>query len=159
MRGWLGVIAVGCAGPIPETDGGARSWDGPFLIDQIVIDCDGSRSWTYDAWSQGWGDVITVDVVARSLGYVWTEHHVLSEVDYDETSAHFQVELDQAFSEAEYVDSESTLIACDAKTLVTYGFAAWRYDGALEECVAWGLDPAGEFPDCTSWGTDSHTGL
>jgi hypothetical protein len=149
------AILVGCSGA-PEPASEARTWDGAFLLDQIVIECD-TQSWTYDVTTAGWGSLVTVDVVARSPGVrPWVEHHELPEVDYGEGWARHTLELDQATSEAEYEPSGATWIGCEAKTFVTYGFAAWRFDGELEECVAWGLDPAGEFPDCAAWGTVEH---
>jgi hypothetical protein len=134
-----------------------RTWDGDFLLDQMIIDCNGVDEWTYDVWTQGWGDLVTVEVIARDpfLGS-WLEYHQLPEVDYGEDWAHHQLVLDQAESEGEYADSTSTYIACEAKTFVTYVFATWRYDGEMQECVAWGLDPAGEAPQCANWGENGH---
>lgn len=147
----LFALAGGCAGDA-GTATGPRTWDGDFLIDQITIDCT-DFTWTYEVITQGWGDTITVDVVAREFGaLVWRETHALPEVEYGEGWARHRVELDLAFTDADQQDDVSTLFACDAKLYLTYGFAAWRLDGDLQECVAWGVDPTGEFPDCANWG-------
>jgi hypothetical protein len=152
--GAAAMIVGGCRGA-PEPGSEARTWDGPFLLDQVVIECD-ARSWTYDVTTIGWGSLVTVDVVAgTNSGTAWIEHHELPEVEHGEGWARHLLELDQATSEAEYEPSGATWIACEAKTLVTYGFGAWRLDGDLEECVAWGVDP-GVFPDCAAWGTVEH---
>lgn len=154
--GWVALAAAGCGDP--DTATGPRTWDGDFLIDQITIDCT-DFTWTYEVFTQGWGDVVTVDVVARELGaLLWREHHELPEVDHGEDWAQHRLELDVAFTEEDQVDSVSTLFACEGKLFLTYGFGAWRYDGDLQECVAWGADPAGEFPDCANWGA-AHGGL
>lgn len=158
--GWrlaLGFLAIACTDP-QVAEPTERTWDGAFLIDAITIACDGVQAWTYDVRTLGWGDAVTVDIVARSPGYpAYVEHHSLPEVEHGEDWARHYVELDQGFGEQDYAPSETTAIACQAKTLVTYGFAAWRYDGDMEECVAWGIDPVGEFPECTSWGENGHT--
>lgn len=147
---------VGCV-PVSDEVPLERTWDGPFLIDEVVIDCDGSRSWTYDVRTSGWGDAVTVDTIARQSGaLVWNEHHRLPEIEHGEDWAHHRIVLDQVTDEGLVVEGESTWFACEGKTLLTYGIAAWRTDGAMEECVAWGIDPEGEFPDCTSWGTNGH---
>ena len=155
---WLVWSLAACA---PRGGAGTssepREWDGDFIVEDVVIDCDGTWAWTYDITTSGWGQLVTVDVVARDpfVG-VWQEHHEVPEVDYGEGWAHHLLEVDQATDPAEQADSRSTLIACDAKTLVTWAFRAVRYDGGIQECIAWGIDPAGEFPDCVSWGTASH---
>ena len=152
---WL-LWSLACA---PQGGSGTepREWDGDFLVEDVIIDCDDGFSWTYDVTTQGWGQVVTVDVVARDpfLG-VWEEHHELPEIDYGEDWAHHFLELDQATDTADYADSRATVIDCQAKTLVTYAFTTIRYDGEAQECIAWGVDPEGEFPDCASWGTVSH---
>jgi hypothetical protein len=152
---WLGVLAGCGGGGAPEGDP-PRTWEGDFLLDEIVIDCDTS-GWTYDVRTQGWGELITVDVVAREFGaLIWSEHHELPEVEYGEDWARHRLELDQVYEEADYVSSETTWLACEAKTFVTYGFAAWRQDDEMQECAAWGVDPEGEFPDCVNWGETGH---
>lgn len=156
MRWWVVVVTAGCAeGTVGTTP--QRVWDGEFLIDEVIIDCDGSREWTYDVWTLGWGEEVTVDVVARQYGaLLWNEHHSLPEIEYGEDWAHHQVVLDQVTDEEEVVSGASTWFACDGKTYLTYGIASWRFDGEMEECVAWGLDPVGEFPDCANWGENGH---
>lgn len=140
-----------------ESESAERTWDGDFLIDEVVIDCDAFH-WTYSVRTQGWGDEITVDVVDRGA-VVWSEHHELPEIDYGDGWAQFELELDQISDAEDYQDSVSTWFPCESKTLVTYGFAAWRYDGEMQECVAWGMDPEGIFPDCASWGDNGHDSL
>lgn len=157
---WIGWgLMVACNGREDPVSSEPRTWEGDFLIDQIIIDCDAS-GWTYQVRTLGWGELVTVDVVARELGAViWSEHHELPEVDYGEDWALHQLELDQIYEEADYTSSETTWLSCQAKTLVTYGFAAWRQDGEMQECVAWGMDPEGVFPDCGNWGDNGHDAL
>lgn len=145
-------LASACSGGASDPVTEQRTWDGDFLVDQVVLDCNGVNEWTYDVWTLGWGDEVTVEVVADGFGYRWREQHALSEVDYGEDWAHFQVTLDQAYYEEDYASSESTLIACEAKTFVTWAIATWRYDGELQECIAYGVDPEGVFPTCANWG-------
>ena len=87
------------------------------------------------------------------------EHHSLPEVDYGEDWSLHRVELNYATYGQEYLPGETTGLACDAKTFVTYGFATWRYDGDMQECVAWVLDPEAEFHDCANWGENGHGAL
>lgn len=149
------VMGAACTETRVEVDV-AREWEGDFLVDRAIIDCD-ERDWHYDVWTQGWGEEITVDIVVRDNGLLlWTEHHSLPEVDHGPDWAHHSLTLDVVFEDAEQVDGETTRINCEAKTLVTYGFGAWRLDGALEECIGWGIDPEGEFPDCANWGQVKH---
>ncbi len=150
----LSALVTGCSTEVAEV--GPRTWEGDFLIDEAVIDCD-DRSWRYDVRTQGWGEEITVQIVVRKLDrLVWSEAHVIEEVDHGEDWARFAVELDVAETEEAFAASASTRIACEAKTLVTYGFAAWHYGGELSECIGWGIDPEREFPDCASWGQVDH---
>ncbi|MEQ1569187.1 MAG: hypothetical protein ABMA64_26360 [Myxococcota bacterium] len=143
-----------CAGETPVT--GPRTWDGEFLIDSILIECD-TLGWRYDVRTLGWGEAITLDFVGREFGTIAIrEHHELPEVEFGEDWARFALELDQAGYGDPYEPEASTGLACEAKTFVTYGFGAWRYDGELEECAAWGLDPVGEFPQCVNWGENGH---
>ena len=154
---WLLWSLAACAPQGGSGATGPRVWDGDFLVDDIVIDCDGTYEWSYDVVTIGWGQVVTVDIVARDPFYgVWQEHHELPEVDYGEDWAQHYLELDQQSDPDLYADSRSTIIACDAKTYVTYAFTAVPHEGEATECVAWGIDPEGEFPDCVSWGTASH---
>lgn len=148
---WIGCTDATVAEAPVETR------DGPFLVDSVVIDCDGSRSWTYEVGMQGRGDAVTVDVVAREAGaLVWHEHHEVPEIAFDVDRALHRLELAQVTEPDEVIEGASTWFACEAKTSLTYGIAAWRFDGEMEECVAWGLDPEGEFPGCTSWGATGH---
>ena len=147
------ALLAACTGePVGDGSTPARTWDGDFLIGTVLIDCDGVSEWTYEVETIGWGDEVTVDVVGRGPGYVWTEHHPLVEVDWGEGWALFRAVLDQGTAESDYAPGEATILACEAKSYVTYGIAAWRYDGELQECVAYGVDPVGEFPDCANWG-------
>lgn len=156
---WMWMWAAACTNETAVDSGAPRTWEGDFLIEEIIIDCDAS-GWTYSVRTLGWGDEITVDVVARAFGLlVWSENHTLSEVDYGDDWALYEVELDYTYTEADYASSSSTLFSCEEKTAVTYGFAAWRYDDEMQECVAWGVDPVGEFPSCTSWGDNGHDNL
>lgn len=150
---WL-LIASGCASTSAVT-AEDPVWEGPILIEEVVIVCEGTQDWTYDVQTEGWGDV-TVDVVARQYGaLLWTEHHEIPEVERGEDWAHHSLVLAQATSETEQVSGQSTFFACEGKTFLTYGFATWK-EGELEECIAWGIDPVGEFPDCANWGEDGH---
>jgi hypothetical protein len=149
---WIAVLA-GCdattSGTTPRPP-----WEGDFLVDHVEIRCDGAHEWTYEVWTIGYGGDVTVDVVGRAYGTViWREHGELVEVETYEDSALFRLDLAQVTTGAE--EGESTAIPCDAKTLVTYGFATWR-GAEMEECIAWGVDPAGEFPDCANWGENGH---
>jgi hypothetical protein len=149
------ALLAGC-GP-DEVPTGPRTWDGEFLIDSILIECD-EVGWTYDVYTLGWGDVVSVDLVGREYGVIVVREklHHLPEVEYGDGWARHRLELDQAGPYEAYEPSVSTAVPCEAKTFVTYGFGAWRYDGELEECVAWGMDPEGEFPDCANWGENGH---
>lgn len=134
----------------------AREWNGEFLIDRAIIDCD-EFDWRYDVWTQGWGEEVTVDIVVRQGGVVlWSEHHSLPEIEHGDDWAHHAVDLEVVLSDDEQQTGQSTRINCAAKTLVTYGIGAWRYDGSMEECIGWGIDPEGEFPDCANWGQVEH---
>lgn len=147
------LLAAACSDGEPTTTGTIpRTWDGDFLVDRVILDCDGVDEWTYDVWTLGWGELVTVDVVARDAGLRWVEHHGLEEVGFGEDWAHFRVTLDQATSEEEYAPSEATWIACEAKSYVTWAIGAWAYGGDLSECIAYGVDPVGTFPDCANWG-------
>jgi hypothetical protein len=146
---------MGCndASGTPAEGSTTRTWEGDFLIDEVLIDCDGVSEWVYEVETQGRGDEITVDVIGSAYGVVvFQEHHALAEVDHGDDWARFQVVLDQAGYGETYERSRSTALDCASKTFVTYGFAAWRYDGELQECIAYGVDPEGLFPDCASWG-------
>lgn len=152
---FLWVVLAGSAGCGGSTTTGSppvRTWEGDFLVDQVILDCNGVNAWTYDVWTLGWGDEVTVEVEADGIGYRWRERHPLAEVEYGDDWAHFQVELEQAFYEEDQVDGVSTLIACDAKTFVTWAVATWTYDGEMGECIAYGVDPSGVFPTCADWG-------
>jgi hypothetical protein len=153
-----GMIAglAGCAAAPSETEP-VPPWEGAFLVDRVLIDCDGVQEWTYEVTTIGYGGEVTFDVVGRAYGAViWREHGELPEVETFPESALYRLELAQVTTAAE--QGESTAIPCDAKTLVTYGIATWR--GAdLEDCIAWGIDPEGEFPDCVNWGANGHGAL
>ena len=153
--GWF-VGLTGCAIGAPST-GALPPWEGAFLIDHVEIWCDGTQEWTYEVTTIGYGGDVTFDVVGRAYDVlVWREHGELQEVETTEDSALYRLALTQVTTGAE--EGESTAIPCDAKTLVTYGFATWR--GAdMEECIAWGVDPEGEFPTCTNWGENGHGAL
>ena len=143
---------AGCNGEAGTPSTGPRTWDGDFLVDTVRIDCDGVSEWTYDVTTLGWGEEVTVDVRGTAYGaLVFDEHHTLEEVDHDEDTARFAVVLDQARYGETYEDGEVTELACGSKTFVTYGIAAWAYDGTMS-CIAYGIDPEGLFPDCESWG-------
>jgi len=152
---WIAALA-GCA----TDDSGTEApppWEGAFLIDTVEIRCDGSQDWTYEVTTIGYGGDVTVDVVGRAYGVlVWKEHGELDEVETYEDSALYRLTLTQVTTGAE--EGESTAIPCDAKTLVTYGFATWR-GAEMEECIAWGVDPEGEFPSCANWGENGHGAL
>ncbi len=150
------LALASCAPDAPDTEP-LPPWDGDFLVDHVEIRCDGSQEWTYEVTTIGYGGDVTVDVVGRVYDVlVWREHGELLLVENDVDSALYRLTLSQVTTGAD--EGESTAIPCDAKTLVTYGFATWR--GAdMEECIAWGVDPEGEFPDCTSWGENGHGAL
>jgi hypothetical protein len=147
---------VGCAnGATGETP--PPPWDGDFLVDHVEIRCDGAQDWTYEVTTIGYGGDVTVDVVGRAYGVlVWKEHGELPQVEVGSDWALHRLTLAQVTTGAE--EGESTAIPCDAKTLVTYGFATWR-GSTMEECIAWGVDPEGEFPDCANWGANGHDAL
>ncbi len=153
---WVGATAGCAATSVGDEPAGPRAWDGAFLIDSAVIDCDGFDTWTYDVWMQGWGDLVTVEVAPDPFSGLPVEYHQLPEVDFGDGWALHSIELDQGTSATAYAESEATAVPCEAKTFVTYVLAAWRYDGDLEECVAWGLDPAGIAPQCSHWGEVGH---
>jgi hypothetical protein len=157
MRWFALVVVAGCTSEAPVGPDEPRTWDGDFLVDRVLVTCD-EVSWTYDVWTLGWGEEVTVDFVGRNPDHsvAIREHHSLPEVDYDDTTSHHQLELDQAYAYDEYVSGETTRLACPDKTFVTYGFAAWSYAGDMT-CVAWGIDPAGDFPQCEDWGEDGHS--
>lgn len=143
---------AGCNGEGGTSPTGPRTWEGEFLVDSVVIDCDGVSEWTYDVATLGWGEEVTVDVRGTAYGtVVFDEHHALAEVDHGPDWARFTVVLDQASYGETYEDGEITELACESKTFVTYGIAAWSYDGAMT-CIAYGVDPDGLFPDCENWG-------
>jgi hypothetical protein len=132
-------------------------WDGDLLVDEVLIVCDGVREWTYEVRTIGFGGDVTFDVVGRAYGaVVWREHGMLPEVETGEDYAIYRLTLDQV--DAGHETGVSTEIPCDAKTLVTYGFATWGDEG-MDECIAWGIDPVGEFPDCANWGDNGHGAL
>jgi hypothetical protein len=148
------LALAACTSPTgPSSATLPRAWDGDFLVDSVLVDCDGVGEWVYSVRTQGWGDEITVDVVGTAYGVVtFREHHALAEVDHGEDWAEFEVVLEQAGAGERYESGRATALDCASKTFVTYGFAAWRYDGELQECIAYGVDPEGLFPDCASWG-------
>ena len=147
------LASGGCDGPITSSPSASqRTWDGAFLVDAVTIDCDAS-GWVYDVRTRGWGDEITVDVRGAVHGaIVFDEHHALGELEHGDDWARFGVTLTRAGYGEAYESGRSTALDCAAKAFVTYGIAAWRYDGELQECVAYGVDPEGLFPGCASWG-------
>jgi hypothetical protein len=153
----LPLVFAACVieqGQVPVDD---AVWNGDLLVDEVVITCDGGREWTYEVRTIGFGGDVTFDVVGRAYGaVVWREHGDLPEVDVGEDWALYRLTLDQVDSVPE--EGVSTEIPCEAKTLVTYGFATWGQRG-MDECIAWGVDPVGEFPDCASWGDNGHGSL
>ena len=150
---WTLAACSGESDPTVDATG-PRTWDGDFLVDSVVIDCDGASEWVYDVRTEGWGDEVTVEVIGSVYGaIILNEHHALAEIDHGEDWAQFQVVLDQARYGETYESSRVTEVDCAAKTLVTYAFATWRYGGEMDECIAYGVDPEGLVPDCESWGT------
>lgn len=154
----LALLMIGCAAGEPGLDEpppADRTWEGDFLLDEVVIDCD-AGGWTYDVRTRGWGEEVVVQVVVREYGVLlWQEVHPLPEVDHGDDWARFSLELGQARYES-HMDGRTTAVPCELKTFVTYGFSAWTYEGELSECMAWGLEPAELFPDCANWGEVDH---
>lgn len=153
----LGLLALAACTAEPSGTAPPPPWEGDILLDHVEIWCDGAQDWTYEVTTIGYGGQVTVDVVGRAYGVmVWREHGEIPEVEVGTDWALHRLTLAQVTTGAE--EGESTAIPCDAKTLVTYGFATWR-GTEMEECVAWGVDPVGEFPDCASWGENGHGAL
>jgi len=163
MKNHLALFAaliVACTGQGPGTDTGTEGtgdcedfYEGPVSIDQVSVDCEGSRV-TFGAETVGWTD--GGYVFSQETGNQepqWSDEHDLESVEYDECGAWDR--LEQTIRDGstlsdplnDWARNESSVFRCGAhygdSNVMTYAFVVKDVDGEVASCVVFGDDPQG----------------